>query len=149
MVVDRIEEGPSQQEVGTEDVLLGADPILALTDQADVQQLAGIVPLVCGVSEVDAFVALQPDQARAETRCKRPSRLSLPDAGLALEKEWLVDPHRNQDRCRESPVTQVVLRSEQLDDRVHRRWVRGVGRCVHRVSVTSPRTTRQAIEALP
>ena len=80
VVVDRVEQRTAQQELRAEHVLLGADAVLALADQPDMQQLARVVPLVRGMGEVDALVALQPDQAGPETRRQRSRRLGLADA---------------------------------------------------------------------
>jgi hypothetical protein len=94
--------------------------------------------------EVDALVALQPDEASAETGGKRSRRLRLAHPGLALEEEGLVDAHRDEDRRRQAPIAEVVVGGEEVDDRVDRRGLHGSARCVHDFSVTSPRPAGQA-----
>ncbi len=65
MVVDGIKQRAPQQELGAEDILLGASTVFALADKTDVQQLARVVPFVGGVGQVDTLVALQPDESSA------------------------------------------------------------------------------------
>ena len=66
---------------------------LARLQRARVQELARVVPLVQRLRRVDALVALQPDQLRAEDAGERLPDLRLADAGLALEQER--PPHRD------------------------------------------------------
>ena len=68
------------------------------------EQLAGVVPLVDGVRDVEAFVALQPDQARAGRDRERLRGLGLADAGLALEQERLLEREREEERRRQPAV---------------------------------------------
>ena len=65
--VDRLEQRPADQELGAEQLVLRDGPLLR---GADVQQLARVVPLVDGVRDVEALVALQPDQPRARSRSR-------------------------------------------------------------------------------
>ena len=137
VVVDGVEERPAQQEFRSEHVLLGAHTVLALADQPDVEQLARVVPLVCGVRKVDALVALQTDEPGTEARGKRSRRLGLAHPGFAFEEQRLVDAHRHEDRRREAPIAEIIVGGEEVDDRIDRSGRRGIGRCVHEVSVTS------------
>ena len=62
--VDRLEQRPADEELRAEELLLRDG---ALLRGADVQQLARVVPLVDGVRDVEALVALEPDQPRVES----------------------------------------------------------------------------------
>ena len=74
--LDRLEQRPADQELGPEELLLGDRPLLR---RADVQQLPRVVPLVDGVRDVEALVALEPDQPRGQRRGERLRRLGLAD----------------------------------------------------------------------
>ena len=56
-------------------------------EQTDFEQLAGVVPFVERLGDVDPFVALQPDQFGVEHGSQRFRDLGLADTGLAFEKE--------------------------------------------------------------
>ena len=83
---------------------------------ADRQQLPRVVPVVERVVEVDPLVALEADQARLRGLGERLRDLGLPDAGLALEQERLLQGLREEDRRREAAIGQVTLRRERLED---------------------------------
>ena len=59
--VDRLEQRPPDQELGAEELVLGDGSLLR---GADVEELPRVVPLVDGVRDVEALVALEPDQPR-------------------------------------------------------------------------------------
>jgi hypothetical protein len=64
---ERLEERPPNQEVRPEDVVGSRLVCLAARlEQADLEHLARIVPLVDGGVDVEALVALEPDQPGAE-----------------------------------------------------------------------------------
>ena len=109
--VDRLEQRPPDQELGAEELVLGDR---ALLRGADVEQLARVVPLVDGVGDVEALVALEPDQPRVRRRGERLGRLGLADAGLALEQQRLLEREREEERRREPAVGQVVGRLERV-----------------------------------
>ena len=60
--------------------------------ETDRHHLRGIVPLVDGGGDVEAFVALQADQPAAERRGEHLGDLGLADAGLAFEKKRPAEP---------------------------------------------------------
>ena len=103
--VDRLEQRPADEELGPEELLLRDR---ALLRGADVEELARVVPLVDGVRDVEALVALQPDQPRGERRRERLRRLGLPHARLALEQHRLLEREREEERRREPAIGQVV-----------------------------------------
>ena len=105
LAIDRLEQRPADEELGPEELVLANRPLLR---SADVEELARVVPLVDGVRDVEALVALEPDQARAERRCERLRGLGLAHACLALEQHGLLEREREEERCREPAVGQVV-----------------------------------------
>ena len=78
------------------------------------QQLARVVPLVDGVRDVEALVALQADQPGAERARERLGQLGLADPGLALQQQRLLDRQRQEEGRREPPLGQVGLREERV-----------------------------------
>ena len=82
VVVDRVQQRPALEELRAEQLvqaLLAAAGLGGL-ERADVEQLPGVVPVVEGVRDVDALVALEADQAGAE------------DVGHHLGELGLADP---------------------------------------------------------
>jgi hypothetical protein len=68
--------------------------------------------------DVDALVALQPDEPRAGGRGQRLGHLGLADAGLALDQQRLAELAGQEDRGGQGAVGEVALRGERLADRV-------------------------------
>ena len=103
--LDRLEQRPPDEELRPEQLLLRHRAFLC---RADVEQLARVVPLVDGVRDVEALVALKPDQPRAEDARECLGRLRLPDARLALEQQRLLERQREEERGRETAVGEVA-----------------------------------------
>ena len=61
--------------------------LAARLEQPDLEHLARVVPLVDRGVDVQALVALEPDEPRAEARREDLGELGLADAGLALEQQ--------------------------------------------------------------
>src|SRR5881398_3018230 len=81
-------------------------------EQADLEHLAGIVPLVHGGVDVEALVALQPDQLRLEHGGEGPSYFRLPDSRLAFEQQRALEGQREIECRRQVPISNVALRGE-------------------------------------
>ena len=64
--------------------------------------------------EVDALVALEPDQARAGRAGQRLRHLGLADAGLALEQQRLLERPGQVDGGGEAPVREIALPGQGL-----------------------------------
>ncbi len=79
--LDRLQQRPPDQELRAEELRLVDRSRLG---RPDVQQLPRVVPLVHGVRDVEALVALQADHARAECLRDRLRGLGLADARFAL-----------------------------------------------------------------
>ena len=60
VAVDRLEQRPPDEELGAEELVLGDGAFLRGTD---VEQLARVVPLVDGMRDIEALVALETNQA--------------------------------------------------------------------------------------
>mgnify|MGYP001594628643 CR=1 FL=1 len=108
--VDRLQQRASDQELRPEQLVLGDGSFLR---SSDVEELARVVPLVDGMGDVQALVALQPDQARTECDCERLRRLRLADAGLAFQQQGLLQREREEERRRQAPIGQVVGSAER------------------------------------
>src|SRR5437667_5465142 len=85
------------------------------------QQLPRIVPLVDRVREVDALVALEADQPRAQHLGHDLGRLCLADACLTLDEEGLLQLEREKDGRRQGAVTDVAAFAQTLLDVLDRR----------------------------
>ena len=88
--------------------------LAARLEQPDLEHLARVVPLVDGGVDVQALVALEPDEPRAEDRREDLGQLGLADAGLALEEQRATELERQEDGGRERPVGDVVAVAEVL-----------------------------------
>ena len=118
--LDRLEQRAADQELRPEQLLLGYGALLCGTD---VQQLARVVPLVDGVRDVEALVALQADQATAGRGRERLRGLRLSHARLAFEQQRLLEGEREEQRRREpalGKVGRMAKRDLELIDRRER-----------------------------
>src|SRR4029434_967280 len=108
----------------------GIERVAGLED-ADLEQLPRVVPLVHCVVDVQALVALQPNQVGLQCRGERFGYLRLADAGLTLEEERTLEAQREERRHRQRAIGDVRLRGErglQLVDRRRQGWRRAGGR---------------------
>src|SRR5215211_9351276 len=80
--------------------------------RSDVEELPRVVPLVDGLVDVYALVALEAYEGRIEDAGEDLGDLRLADPGLALEKERLPELEGQKDRRREPLVRQVVVLPE-------------------------------------
>ena len=64
--------------------------------------------------QVDALVALKPDEARAGRPRQRLGDLGLADAGLALQQQRLLEGGGQEDRRREALVGEIALTCQGL-----------------------------------
>ena len=79
-------------------------------------QLPRVVPLVDRVREVDALVALEADQPRAQHLGHDLGRLSLADARLTLDEERLLQLESQKDGRRQGTVADVAALAQTLLD---------------------------------
>ena len=79
---------------------------------SQVQELTGVVPLVDGLGDVDAVVALEPDELASGPRGERLGDLGLADARLAFEQQRPLQAEGEEDRGGESDVGEVAVVGE-------------------------------------
>jgi hypothetical protein len=115
---DRHEERPADEEaLGVELVFEGGPLGAALhLGRPEVEQLAGVVPLVDRLSDVDALVALQPEQPPARDGREGLRHLGLAHAGLALEEERPGEGDRQERGRGEALVGEVPGGDEPLGE---------------------------------
>ena len=114
--------------------------LAARLEQPDLEHLARVVPLVDGGVDVQALVALEPDEPGAERRGEHLGELGLADAGLALEQQRAPELERQEDRGRERAVGDVVALAEVDLDGLDGAGALGSGVAVgHRANLSTPR----------
>ena len=106
--------GPLHEEALVVELVLervgpGAGGLAAGLGGAEVEQLAGVVPLVHGLADVDALVALQADQLAAGPARQHLGHLGLPHAGLALEEQRSAQAQGEEDGGGQALVGQVAV----------------------------------------
>ena len=116
LVLDSLQQRPVHEEPARVELVLQARAVLAGRTErlggADVQQLAGVVPLVDGLVDVYALVALQPYEGGVEHPAEDLGDLCLADPGLALQKERLLELEGQEDRRRQPLACQVAPRAQ-------------------------------------
>ena len=80
--------------------------------EPDRDHLCGVIPLIDRRRDVEAFVALQPDQPAAERRRQHLGDLGLADAGLAFEKQRPPHLERQKQHRRQRAVADIVGRPQ-------------------------------------
>ena len=110
--IDRLQQRPLDQEgIAIELAMrLFAVQLAGRVEDAQLEQLARVVPLVDGVADVEAFVALQANQIGVERGGNRAGERGLADAGLALEKQRASEAQGQEQRDSQALVGDVVLR---------------------------------------
>jgi hypothetical protein len=112
--LERLEQRAAQQEAPGEQLAL----VDATLGRAQRQELAGVVPVVERVVEVDPLVTLQADEPGADRAGQRLGDLGLADARLPLDEQRLAELGGEEDGRGQRPVGEVALASERLADRV-------------------------------
>ena len=127
--LERLQQRPLDQEALGEHVAL--EPlavVLALgLGGADGDHLRGVIPLVDRGGDVEAFVALQPDEAPAERLRQHLGDLGLADAGLAFEEDRPPHLQRQIEHGAERAVAEVLRLGEERDGGVDRDGQRAGG----------------------
>ena len=77
--------------------------------RAQVQQLAGVVPVVDRLRDVDALVTLQAYELAAGCSCQGLGQLGLADTSFAFEQQRAVQRHGQEHRRRDPLVGQVAV----------------------------------------
>jgi hypothetical protein len=113
-VLERLEERAAQQEAAREQLAL----VDAALGRAQREELARVVPVVEGLVDVDALVALQPDEPRARGAGERLGDLGLADPGLPLDQQREAQFARQEDGRGQGAIGEVALIAQRLADRV-------------------------------
>ncbi len=118
--LEGLQQRPLDQELPGEDVLGQSLAVGVATRlrQADLEHLAGIVPLVDGRGHVQPLVALEADQPPAERLCQHLGDLGLAHAGLALEKERPAEGEGQEQGGGQRPVGDIASPGQKLQGRV-------------------------------
>ena len=120
-VVDGLQQRSLEQEALVVQLLLEraggeAERLAGGLGGAQVQQLAAVVPVVHGLRDVDALVALQADQLAARPPAEHLGDLGLADAGLAFQQQRAAQRHREEHRRGEAVVGDVAVQAERVRD---------------------------------
>src|SRR4029079_13750352 len=79
-----------------------------------VEELAGVVPLVDGLTDVDALVALEADQLAARPARQHLGHLALHNRVLSLEEERSAQTHGEVDGGGQAFVGQVAVPRQRV-----------------------------------
>ena len=91
-------------------------------EDAQLEELPRVVPLVDRVRDVQPFVALQTDEVGAERGRDRGRQRGLADARFAFEEQRPSQPEREEERHGEAAVGHVVLGRQQTGEIGNGRW---------------------------
>ena len=125
--LERLEERPPDEELRFEDAATVADVAAGLA-QPDLEHLARVVPLVDRVRDVEALVALEPDEPAAEARGEDLGQLRLADPRLTLEEQRPAELEGQEDGGRQRAVAEVVPGTERAVRSLSMERVSGLAR---------------------
>ena len=121
--LQRLQQRPLDQEPLGEHVVL--EPVAVVLafglGEADGDHLRGVIPLIDRGGDVEALVALQPDQPAAEGRRQHLGDLGLADAGLAFEEHRPAHLQREIEHRAERAVGEIFGLGQEVDRGVDRR----------------------------
>ena len=141
---ERLEERAADEEVRPEDVVRGRLFGFATGfEEPDLEHLARVVPLVDGRVDVQALVALEPDERSTQAGREDLGELRLADAGLAFEQQRPPEFQGEEDGRGERPVRDVVALAELVGQRLDGAGPGGPGVTVgHRGNLAAPTAHR-------
>ncbi len=115
------ERAPDQKALGEHIVFEASAVVFAFgLRDADRDHLRGVVPLVDSRRDVEALVALQPDEAPPERRRQHLGYLGFADPGLAFEENRPAHLERQVEHGAERAVGEIIGLCKQLDGGVDR-----------------------------
>jgi hypothetical protein len=82
----------------------------------EVEELAGVVPLVDGLGGVDALVALEPEELAARPPGEDLGHLGLADPRFPFEEQRPAEAQGQEDGRGETLVRQILVAGEGLAD---------------------------------
>ena len=149
--IDRLQQRPLDQERLAVELAPRAVAIerAGRVEDAQLEQLARVVPLVDGVADVEPFVALQANQVGVERGGDGGGQRGLADAGLALEKQRPLQSQRQKQRDGQAAVGDVVLVGEALLEIGNGAGKNGVTSARKRIAAEYNRSARSEDRALP
>src|SRR5215212_6738511 len=144
-MLQRLQERAADQELAVIEVALDAFSIFAAEGLggADVEELAGVVPLVDGLVDVYALVTLEADERCLEDAGEDFGDLGLADPCLAFQKQWPSEFQGEEDRGGQPFVRQVIVLAQPHPQFPEMRNAGGqgppasAGRCVQRSRASS------------
>src|SRR5918997_881736 len=144
-MLKRLQQRTAGKELAVVEVALDAFPVFAPKGfgGADVEELARVIPLVDGLIDVYALVALQADEGRLEDAGENLGDLGLADPCFAFEEQRPSELEGEEDRGREPFVRQVIVLSQPHSQLPEMRNAGGqgppasTGRKVQRLSASS------------
>ena len=110
-MLQRLQQRTAYQELPVVEVALDAFPIFAPKGfgGADVEELARVIPLVDGLVDVYALVALQADERRLKDAGENFGDLGLADTCLAFEEQRPSELEGEEDRGGQPFVRQIIV----------------------------------------
>ena len=119
--LERLQQRPLDQEALREDVVLEPRAVLVALGlgDADGDHLRGIIPFIDRGCDVEALVALQPDEAASERRGQDLGDLGLADFRLAFEKNRSAHFQRQKQHRAKRTVGQIFGLGEEIDGGVN------------------------------
>src|SRR2546422_935517 len=117
---DGLEERPLDEQLLAVDAAASGRGLAGRFLKSDLEDLARVIPLVHRRCEVEALVALEPDESPPQCRGEHLGHLGLADPGFTLEEQRLAETEREEQRRRESTIGDVALACEGAGDLVDR-----------------------------
>ena len=142
---DRLEERALDQEPLAVDPLARLAPAAFTLGEAYFEDLPRVIPVIDRGRDVEAFIALKPDQLPVERGCESLRDLGLAHTGLALDEQGLPQAKRKKQRDREGAIGDIALAVERachLFDGAHGRRFHDSG-CYERVTRRAPAPLRR------
>ncbi len=118
----RLQERPLDQEALGEHVVLEPLPVMGALrlGHADGDHLRGVVPFVDRGCDIEALVALQPDQPPPERAGQDLGDLGLADPGLAFQEQRAAHLEGQKKHGRKRPVGEIVGLGQEIEGAIDR-----------------------------
>ena len=113
--VDRLQQRPLDQKRFAVQLATGARAVdrAGGLEDAQLEELPRVVPLVHGVRDVETLIALESDEIGTERRGNGAGERGLADAGFALEEQRTPETESQEQRDREPSIGDVMLCGER------------------------------------
>jgi len=137
----RLQHRPADQVLFREQIALQASAIhhaLGL-GEPDVQHLHRIIPFVDGRRDIEAFIALQPDQTTTQRLCQNLGDFGFAHPGVAFEEQRPLQLQGEEQDRRKRATGKIIMRFQHGDRLIDRRGQRSWNRLCHEHSGASQR----------